>query len=680
MPTQAMPGQSSRWHYMTHSVHRPALPADAPYRDRMAGEPHEVMAWRTLVAVGLVAGQLSAASIARYGSVQLAEAERALAAARSAGFMSADDLICDTDRLLLVAELSAERVASIHAAAARHFFTSGPDGFAEAITHARAAGAAFPSGELVAMADHGGRLSLSLHEYRVACDLLRLADESDVSADVASRARRLCDLAVALDGLGDVTGARAVLARAVSLGELAGDAGLVARAACQYALPADWYLGDPRAAGLLQRAEAMPLKDDDRVRVLAARAFVENRIPVAVVDGQQTSWVTRPSAARPYADEALDASVNGDDDVRTLALLAWRTTHRAPRFLDHRRTVSMEALDLTQRLRNPSRQVEAAVMLAVDAIESGDRPLYDQALSVARWVAERDGNPRLRWRAYTLAAGAAYMDDEPEQGRLFRRQAREIGESIGTPGWLGAEMLFIGYEAITSDDPALMQEYLFDDEESPALSNPLGRACVAYMFARNGHHDIAERHARRAMRQLDEEASYLVLAARLAHVASVLRVTDLTEQLIEVLTPWSDRVAVDSNAWCCDGPVSAWLALLHHGRGDIDQTVVYLDRAECLARGLHDRRTLRRMQSLRTVVESDCLHVRPLLTRREQLVLDLLATGVTRQQVAAELGYSLSTVRNDMSALYRKLGATTRTEAMMRALELHLVHRVDRAN
>jgi hypothetical protein len=312
-----------------------------------------------------------------------------------------------------------------------------------------------------------------------------------------------------------------------------------------YAFPADWYLGDPRAAGLLQRAEAMPLDEADRVRVLAARAFVENRIPVTVIDGQQTSWVTRPSAARPYADEALASSLDSDLDVRALALLAWRTTHRAPRFLEQRRVVSAEALDVTQRLRYPSFQVEAAVMLAADAIESGDRALYDQALSVARWVAERDGNPRLRWRAYTLAAGGAYLDGEIDQGRRFRMLAREVGESIGAPGWLGAEMLFMGYEAVTGDDPVSMREFLFDDEDSPAFSNPLGRACVAYMFARNGSNDVAERHARRALRQLDEEASYLVLATRLAHVASVIEVEDLAVQLIEILTPWADRCAVD---------------------------------------------------------------------------------------------------------------------------------------
>ncbi|MEN9504785.1 MAG: hypothetical protein RI958_711, partial [Actinomycetota bacterium] len=365
--------------------------AEGPFPDEslvflvvVVGSDGGVWDWRPLVAVGLVAGQLSAASIARYGGVHVAEGERALAAARASGVLCDDGVIAESDRLLLMAELSSERVAWVHVAAARHLFAAGPDQLAEALAHARAAGAAFPLTELVAMADHGGRLSLSFHDYRVACDLLRVADESDISSDFRVQAERLCDLAVALDGLGDINGARAVLARAVTLGEMAGDAGVVARAACLYAFPADWYLGDPRAAGLLQRAEAMPLDEADRVRVLAARAFVENRIPVTVIDGQQTSWVTRPSAARPYADEALASSLDSDLDVRALALLAWRTTHRAPRFLEQRRVVSAEALDVTQRLRYPSFQVEAAVMLAADAIESGDRALYDQALSVAR--------------------------------------------------------------------------------------------------------------------------------------------------------------------------------------------------------------------------------------------------------------------------------------------------------
>lgn len=644
----------------------------------MNGEPdNTTVEWRSLVAIGLVAGELSAASIARYGSVHIAEGEHALAAARASGLLSDDGLIADADRLLLMAGLSAERTAAVHAAVARRQFAAGPDHFSEAMAHARAAGAAFPLVELVSLADHGGRLSLSLHDYGVARDLLGLADESDVSSDFAAQAARLCDLAVAMDGLGDVSGARVVLIRAVTLGERAADAGLVARAACQYAFPADWYVGDARASGLLQRAEAMALDEADRIRVLAARAFVENRIPVNVIDGQQTSWVTRPSAARPYADEALAASNGGDQDVRAVALLAWRTTHRAPRFLDRRRAVSAEAIDLTQGLRNPSLQVEAAVMLAVDAIESGDRPLYDQALSVARWVAERDGNPRLRWRAYTLAAGAAHLDGDLDLGCHFRSTARAAGESIEAPGWFGAEMLFLGHEAITVDDPVAMQQYLVDDEASPALSNPLGRACIAYMFARNEHHDVAERHARRAMRHLDEEASYLLLATRLAHVASVIGVEDLTVQLIDVLTPWHGHFSVDSNAWWCDGPVSGWLAMLHVGIGDVDQARIYLDQAEPVAHRLHDIPSLHRVQALRAQLADDPRYLRPMLTAREQDILASLAGGATRQQIGRQLGFSISTVRNDMRSLYRKLGATTRVEAMRRAVECGLIPLAD---
>ena len=49
--------------------------------------------------------------------------------------------------------------------------------------------------------------------------------------------------------------------------------------------------------------------------------------------------------------------------------------------------------------------------------------MFDEALSVARWVAERTGNPRLRWRAYTLAAGAAHLDAELDEAKRFRRNA-----------------------------------------------------------------------------------------------------------------------------------------------------------------------------------------------------------------------------------------------------------------
>lgn len=62
------------------------------------------------------------------------------------------------------------------------------------------------------------------------------------------------------------------------------------------------------------------------------------------------------------------------------------------------------------------------------------------------------------------------------------------------------------------------------------------------------------------------------------------------------------------------------------------------------------------------------------LTRREQDVLDLMAEGLTNADVATALGTSVHTVRFHVRAILEKLGAATRTEAVVRALRSGLIY------
>lgn len=629
--------------------------------------------WQELIAVGLVAGELSSLAIARYAGVHPSRAEAALVSAREAGVINPDGSVDDIIKLRLVADLPVEEVARINASVARHLIASGPERLLEAVAHARAAGTLVEPDEIVAMADHGGKMSLLLGDYASAFELLKLADELDSSKDVAVQGLRLCDLALAADGLGRVVDGRQYLARAVSLGELVGDAQLVARGAVQYALPADWYAGDPRAARLLQRASEFDLDHDSLVAVTSARSLVEMRIPLTLEDGHQLAWITRPAVAQGLADQALRDSESCPPEVRTLALLSWRASHRAPHYLGQRREVSSEALDLSQRLRHSSYQVESAVALTVDALESGDRPLADQAMAVARWVGERDGNPRLKWRAYCLAVGTSFLDGDYDSALAFRIKARDVGQQVDHPGWFGADMLFLAQDLLSRDDAVEMRHYMFDDS-FPGMANPIGRSCVAHMFARNGDLETAERHIRRAFRQLDEESSYLLLATRLTDTALLIGAPDLLEELAGILAPWVDHVAVDSNAWWCDGPVSGWLALINLVLGRDDAARELADQAEVTARALNDQRTLSRLHRLRSQFQSAGIAgTAGGLTTREQQVLDLLATGATNAAIARTLAYSVSTIRDETTSIYRKLQVKGRAEAVGRAIQLGLI-------
>lgn len=633
----------------------------------------ETALWRRVIAIGLVAEQLTPIGLARAAGVHVAEAEEALAAASAAGVIDEGDRIDPLTRLQLIAELPEEVIAEVHAEAARRCFAEGPHQIVKAVAHARAAGRLVGLEEMVAMADHGGRTSLSVSDYESARQLLELAVELDTSHDFVRQGVRLCELATALDGLGEVTTARQHLTHAVSLGELANDPALVVRAAAQHSLPADWYVGDPFTAGLLQRAEAMARTPDEHVRILAARAFTENRIPLVDDEGQQYAWVARAATAQKFADEALVASTDCAERTRLLALLAWRTTHRAPQHLERRRETSMAALQLAEECRDPSLQVEAAIFLCVDALESADRALYDQSLAVVQWVAQRDGNPRLAWRAGTTAAGGAYLDGDLLRGQQLATAAREVGERIGVPGWLGADFFFNGQQAISLDDPEQMPAAQLADE-FVGLLNPIGRAGVAYMLARTGQRERAEGYARRALRQLDEESSYLMLSSRLAAVAFELDAEDLHREVLDRLLPWVNHVAVDSHGWCCDGPIALWAAMLSQRLGRHVEARRLLLAGEEIARSMNDVRSMRRARMLGDLLpELNVGEPELSLTPRESDVLALLAAGATNPQIASKLAFSVSTVRSDTVSIYRKLGVRGRTEAASKAIGLGLL-------
>jgi DNA-binding NarL/FixJ family response regulator len=61
------------------------------------------------------------------------------------------------------------------------------------------------------------------------------------------------------------------------------------------------------------------------------------------------------------------------------------------------------------------------------------------------------------------------------------------------------------------------------------------------------------------------------------------------------------------------------------------------------------------------------------LTARELDVLALLADGVGNREIAGRLGISEHTVKFHLSAIFGKLGASTRTDAVRRALKSGLV-------
>jgi DNA-binding NarL/FixJ family response regulator len=61
------------------------------------------------------------------------------------------------------------------------------------------------------------------------------------------------------------------------------------------------------------------------------------------------------------------------------------------------------------------------------------------------------------------------------------------------------------------------------------------------------------------------------------------------------------------------------------------------------------------------------------LTRRQEEVLRLVATGLTNKEVAAQLGLSVGTIESHLHSIYGKIGVATRGAAIRFAVEHGLV-------
>lgn len=92
---------------------------------------------------------------------------------------------------------------------------------------------------------------------------------------------------------------------------------------------------------------------------------------------------------------------------------------------------------------------------------------------------------------------------------------------------------------------------------------------------------------------------------------------------------------------------------VHEGQSVLDQTV---------ARKLMTQLTEPEVSGLRNTAEA--------LTEREMEVLRLAAKGYTNKAIGAELTISDRTVQGHLAKIYSKLGAASRTEAVMRAVSL----------
>jgi LuxR family maltose regulon positive regulatory protein len=119
------------------------------------------------------------------------------------------------------------------------------------------------------------------------------------------------------------------------------------------------------------------------------------------------------------------------------------------------------------------------------------------------------------------------------------------------------------------------------------------------------------------------------------------------------------------------------LAAVRHSAGDLPDAGALLDEARELVRQFADPGVMPALlkqatRALSTAPRRQAQIAAP-LTERELAVLRLLPTQLSTREIDRELSVSVNTVRSQVQAIYRKLGVSSRSEAVTHARELGLL-------
>lgn len=551
------------------------------------------------------------------------------------------------------------------------------------LAHALRSGGMVPDARVVQIADFAGHQAWDALAFEDADRFFEIAQTRDHGgqSDLRHRTDRLMHRAQANVRIARMDVAYELYRQAADNATATGDADTLARAAIGFAFPPDWRAGNADALELLLVAEEaltsrLPGPKSARegeqpepavVQLRALRSMLEMRIPQPSADGQQWAWVVRSGVSQPRADEALAmARKSGDERTLLIALLAWRWTHRGPKFLNARTAVSREALDVALELNSPLETVEACVRLVVDHLEAGHRQGADDVVAVAEWMNERARDSRVEWRTLGLRAGLAGIDGDWEQFERFRQDALDAGDAAGIPG------AFVMDHALRTQRSILVRDvdYLLANEKMIDLvpMHPLTSSAVSSALANLGRLDDALDRIERTFPLLDDESSLLQSLAYLGAATALTGDEGHARRLLPMLTPWVDRVAVDAEALMSTGSIGRIVADLAEVVGDAELAASARVVGDEVHRRLHGT-----IGSVRPGVGT--ASTPRLLTDREISILQEIVRGRTNAEIADVLNFSLATVRRDTISIYNKLNVRGRANAASRAVELGLITR-----
>jgi LuxR family transcriptional regulator, maltose regulon positive regulatory protein len=259
----------------------------------------------------------------------------------------------------------------------------------------------------------------------------------------------------------------------------------------------------------------------------------------------------------------------------------------------------------------------------------------------------------------------------------------------------GADVLSVGALATLSqarffagdlDESRKLAVQAIDRPEAPEVPDGFvgGLGLLALVDAEQGRTDSAERTAREALgfaRQHFQADGWVASLAHLGLALACLATGRLDEAEREALR--GERLRRSTHPTVGHAHAMLVLAQVRVARSRLAPAASDLKRARAMLEEFPDPG---RLPAIASTVEQDLATARANVgsgrvaenpSAAELAVLRCLATGLSRREIGAKLYISLNTVKTHSRELYRKLGATSRADAVARGEALGLLERTE---
>jgi LuxR family transcriptional regulator, maltose regulon positive regulatory protein len=312
---------------------------------------------------------------------------------------------------------------------------------------------------------------------------------------------------------------------------------------------------------------------------------------------------------------------------------------------------------------------------------------------IERWLAAAEaGHHRepLPSRLHSVPFVAALVravntfDDVPRSLRAARRMLEVAGPRGSESYWMGVTALgrTLYLSGQTDEAQALLEDVASHgpapDKQPFVVVNAF--ALLSLLAGEDGDDERAAALARQAMDAAEAHGgrydplngvAYIALARTMARRGSLAEAEQLLDQALRILK--HDSFAVQY------AQAMVELAGVRHARGDTDAAHEAVEEARRLITTFADAGMLDSLldqtdRALGRTSRRQPAATEP-LTDKELVVLRLLSTKLSQPEMAQELYLSVNTVRTHIQGIYRKLGVTSRQEAIAAARQHDLLAR-----